>query len=63
MSLLPGPLVSAAWLSAQLVRRGAAAGSGGLRIVDSSWYMPSAKRDPAGDFEEKRMNAVLLYIE
>lgn len=57
MTSLPGPLVSVAWLASQLVRRPST-----LRVVDSSWYMPSAKRDPAKEFEERRMSTCFYDI-
>jgi hypothetical protein len=53
MSVLPGPLVSAAWLAGQTLKR---AGAHSIKIIDASWYMPSAKRDTAKEFEENRMH-------
>jgi thiosulfate/3-mercaptopyruvate sulfurtransferase len=40
---LPGALVSSAWLAAHL-------GEPGLVIVDASWYLPAAARDPRAEY-------------
>ncbi len=42
-SSLPGTLVSTEWLAAHLGERD-------LRVVDGSWHMPQAKRDPRREF-------------
>jgi thiosulfate/3-mercaptopyruvate sulfurtransferase len=42
---LPRPLVSTAWLHAHL-------GEPDLVVLDASWYLPSAGRDPRAEFEQ-----------
>jgi thiosulfate/3-mercaptopyruvate sulfurtransferase len=42
---LPRPLVSTAWLQAHL-------GEPDLVVLDASWYLPSAGRDPRAEFEQ-----------
>ncbi len=45
---LPGPSVSAAWLASSL-------GALGLVVLDGSWYLPGSGRDPAREFEQRRV--------
>lgn len=40
---LPGPLVSTGWLAQRL-------GTPGLLVLDGSWYLPTAARDPRAEF-------------
>ena len=40
---LPGPLVSTGWLAQHL-------GTPGLLVLDGSWYLPTAARDPRAEF-------------
>ena len=59
MSALQGPLVSAKWLASRILGGGGGGkGAGavpGLRVVDASWYMPNANRNPAEEHVQKRM--------
>lgn len=45
---VPGPAVSAEWLAANL-------GKPGVVVLDGSWYLPGSGRDPAREFEERRI--------
>ena len=40
----PTPLVTTEWLAAHL-------DDPDLRVVDGSWHMPAAQRDPRAEFE------------
>ena len=51
---LPGPAVSADWLAAHL-------GSPGLVVLDGSWYLPGSGRDPAREFEERRIPGARFF--
>ena len=53
-SSLPGTLVSTEWLAAHLGERD-------LRIVDGSWHMPQAKRDPQGEFLEAHVPGAVFF--
>ena len=48
------PLVSAEWLAARL-------GRPGLRVLDASWYLPAAARDPAAEFAEAHIPGALFF--
>ncbi len=41
--MLPGPIVSTAWLAGHL-------GQPGLVVVDASWYLPAMARDPRAEY-------------
>ena len=47
-------LVSTAWLAAHL-------GEPDLRVVDGSWHMPQAKRDPAREFAEAHLPGAVFF--
>ena len=47
-------LVSTGWLAAHL-------GEPDLRIVDGSWHMPQAKRDPAREFVEAHLSGAVFF--
>lgn len=51
---VPGPSVSADWLAANL-------GRPGLVILDGSWYLPGSGRDPAREFEERRIPGARFF--
>ncbi|MDA0230062.1 MAG: 3-mercaptopyruvate sulfurtransferase [Proteobacteria bacterium] len=51
---LPGPLVSPAWLAANLARPG-------LKLMDASWYLPAEKRDPAAEFEAEHIEGAVFF--
>ena len=51
---LPGPAVSAEWLAANL-------GHPGVVVLDGSWYLPGAGRDPAREFEERRIPGARFF--
>ena len=54
---VPGPAASAEWLAANL-------GNPEVVVLDGSWYLPGAGRDPAREFEERRIpRARLLDID
>lgn len=44
------PLVRVAWLHQMLKERPSS-----LRVIDGSWFLPSAKRDPPKEFLQKRI--------
>ena len=48
------PLVTTEWLAAQL-------GTWDLRVVDGSWHMPQAKRDPALEYEEAHLPGAVFF--
>jgi thiosulfate/3-mercaptopyruvate sulfurtransferase len=48
------PLVSADWLAARL-------GDPGIAIVDASWHMPAAKRDPRAEFEKAHIPGAVFF--
>lgn len=51
---VPGPAVSAEWLAANL-------GGPGLVVLDGSWYLPGSGRDPAREFEERRIPGARFF--
>ncbi len=51
---LPGPLVSPAWLAANLAQPG-------LKLMDASWYLPADKRDPAAEFEAGHIEGSVFF--
>ena len=51
---VPGPAVSAEWLAANL-------GRPGLVILDGSWYLPGSGRDPAREFEARRIPGARFF--
>ncbi|NUB17228.1 sulfurtransferase, partial [Azospirillum brasilense] len=54
---LPGPIVPTGWLAERL-------GQPGLRVLDSSWFMPGSGRDPAAEFLERHIpGAVRIDID
>ncbi|MDE2795834.1 MAG: sulfurtransferase [Gemmatimonadota bacterium] len=50
----PGPAVSAEWLAANQ-------GRPGLVVLDGSWYLPGSGRDPAREFEERRIPGARFF--
>ncbi|ALJ35319.1 3-mercaptopyruvate sulfurtransferase [Azospirillum brasilense] len=54
---LPGPIVPTGWLAERL-------GQPGLRVLDSSWFMPGSGRDPGAEFLERHIpGAVRIDID
>ena len=53
-AIVPGPAVSAEWLAANL-------GQAGLVVLDGSWYLPGSGRDPAREFEERRIPGARFF--
>lgn len=51
---LPGPAVSAEWLAANLDHPG-------VVVLDGSWYLPGAGRDPAREFEGRRIPGARFF--
>ena len=51
---LPGTLVSTEWLAAHLGERD-------LRVVDGSWHMPQAKRDPGREFLDAHVPGAVFF--
>ena len=49
-----GPAVSARWLAANL-------GRPGIVVLDGSWYLPGSGRDPAREFEERRIPGARFF--
>ena len=54
MSETPRDLVTTDWLAAHL-------GDPDLRVVDGSWHMPQAKRDPAKEFVEAHLPGAVFF--
>src|SRR4051794_14206918 len=48
------PIVSTEWLAAHL-------GDPDLHVVDGSWHMPQAKRDPAREFVEAHLPGAVFF--
>jgi thiosulfate/3-mercaptopyruvate sulfurtransferase len=48
------PMVEPAWLAARL-------GDPGLRIIDASWFMPAAMRDPKAEFEAGHIPGAVFF--
>lgn len=57
-STMPTPLVSTAWLAEQLE---SGAGPGPLVVVDGSWYLPSANRNPRAEFEAGHLPGAVFW--
>ena len=51
---VPGPSVSARWLAANR-------GRPGVVVLDGSWYLPGSGRDPAREFEERRIPGARFF--
>ena len=51
---MPDPLVSTEWLAARL-------GSPAVRVLDASWFMPSAGRDPRAEFEQAHIPGAAFF--
>lgn len=51
---LPGPLVDAAWLAANLAHPS-------LVVLDASWHMPASGRDGAGEFFRQRIPGAQFF--
>ena len=51
---LPSPLVSTEWLLARL-------GRADIQVVDGSWYLPHAGRDPAAEFVEGHIPGAIFF--
>ena len=51
---LPGPLVTTEWLAAHL-------GDPALRILDGSWHMPQAGRDPRAEFVQAHIPGATFF--
>lgn len=51
---LPAPLVGASWLNAHL-------GAPGLKVLDASWHMPDAGRDPKAEFADARIPGARFF--
>ncbi len=47
-------LVSTEWLAARLGRRG-------LRVIDGSWYLPTAGRDPRAEYEAGHLPGAVFF--
>lgn len=54
LTTVPGPAASAEWLAARL-------GDPGVAVLDGSWYLPGAGRDPAREFEERRIPGARFF--
>jgi len=50
----PAPFVTTEWLAANLH-------SPSIALVDASWYMPAAKRDPAGEFLQSHLPGAVFF--
>lgn len=50
------PLVKASWLAQQLKE-----GAKHLRVLDGSWFLPSAKREPEKEFYQKRIPGARFF--
>src|SRR4051794_15783254 len=48
------PLVSTGWLAEHL-------GDGDLQVLDASWHMPAAARDPAAEFAERHIPGARFF--
>ncbi len=51
---LPSPFVTTAWLSDNLANED-------VRIVDASWYLPGAKRDPVAEFAKIHIPGAVYF--
>lgn len=51
---LPGPLVSTAWLAARPLEPG-------LVVVDASWYLPAAGRNPREEYESGHVPGAVFW--
>lgn len=51
---LPGPVVSTSWLAAHL-------GEPGLVVVDGSWYLPAAGRDPRAEYRAGHIPGAVFW--
>jgi thiosulfate/3-mercaptopyruvate sulfurtransferase len=53
-AFIPRPLVSTAWLHEHL-------GEADLMVLDASWYLPSAGRDPRAEFDQGHIPGALFW--
>ncbi|HEY8579640.1 MAG TPA: 3-mercaptopyruvate sulfurtransferase [Beijerinckiaceae bacterium] len=51
---LPPPLVSTAWLAERLC-------APGLVVIDGSWYLPAAQRDPRGEYLREHIPGAVFF--
>jgi len=54
MHALPDPLVSTEWLAERL-------GAEDIVVLDASWHMPAAARDPAAEFRAAHIQGALFF--